>query len=320
MKRQRLRGTDLILSNICYGTGNFGEKLTKEDAFRNLDAFVDTGGNFIDTANVYCRWVPGMENCSEQYIGEWLKKRGTKEDVVIATKGGHYDLNRPEVSRVTPEEIRKDLEESLLTLGMDQIDVYWLHRDNPDMPVVEIIGMMEELVKEGKIRYYGASNFEQGRINSAVRYSEKNGIAGFSAVSNQWSMARVNPGCNLNGDKTLVMMDPAFYQWHQASGMPIIPYSSSAHGYFQKLYQAQPLSKAMGKAYYNQKNTDIFERLCRLRAVTGASVQALTLAWLINQPFQVFPVAAVTKPEQMTQLAEASELSVDADFIESFRP
>jgi len=320
MKKQRLRNTDLNLSNICYGTGNFGEKLSMEEAFRFLDAYVDAGGNFIDTANVYCRWIPGQTNCSEQYIGAWLKERGAYNDVVIATKGGHYDLERPEVFRATPAEIRKDLEESLRTLGVDQIDFYWLHRDNRDMPVTEIIGMMEELVKEGKIRYYGASNFTQGRINSAVRYTETNGITGFSAVSNQWSLASVNRGCNINSDKTLVMMDSLFYQWHKASGMPSVPFTSGAYGFFQKLYTGIKHGGDIQKAYANEKNIRIYEMLCYLHATTDASLQALSIAWLLNQPFQVFPVLSITKLEQLDHLVEASELEVTSDFTEKFIP
>lgn len=317
MKKLKLKNTDLELSNICYGTGNFGERLTKEEAFRNLDLFAAAGGNFIDTANVYCRWVPGMKNCSEQFIGEWLKSRSAYNKVVIATKGGHYDLKKPEVSRINPAEVRKDLLESLQTLGLSQIDFYWLHRDDPEMEIEAIVDMMEQFVREGLIRYYGASNYRQDRMEAAVQYAQDSGIQGFSAVSNQWSLASVNTGEDLKRDKTLVMMDGSYYQWHQKTGMPMVPYSSGAHGYFQKLYEGKELTEKLRRTYENDKNSRIFETLAALHQETGVSVHVLSLAWLLNQPFEVFPVVSATRPEQLNDFFAASELEVSRDFAAS---
>ena len=107
-----------------------------------------------------------------------------------------------------------------------------------DLPVSEIIGFMEELKKEGKIRFYGASNFPRKRMDEAVRYAGENGIQGFSAVSNQWSIASVNPGKNLNQDRTLVMTDAAYQRWHEKTGIPLIPFSSGAQGFFSRLERA----------------------------------------------------------------------------------
>ena len=106
MERVLLKGTDLELSNICLGTGSFGEKITKEQAYQILDAYVEAGGNFIDSANVYCKWVDGLGNSSEQYIGSWLRERHAYQKVVVATKGGHYDFRDPSRSRVSEEAIR----------------------------------------------------------------------------------------------------------------------------------------------------------------------------------------------------------------------
>ena len=153
MKKLILKETDLELSNVCLGTANFGEKLTKEQAYEVLDTYVAAGGNFIDSANVYCKWIEELGNCSEQYLGSWLRDRKAYNKIVIATKGGHYDFKAPEISRVREETIRADLEESLQTLGVDHIDFYWLHRDDESVDITEIVDIMETLVKEGKIRY-----------------------------------------------------------------------------------------------------------------------------------------------------------------------
>lgn len=320
MRRQLLSRTELNLSTICYGTGNFGTLLAESEAFQTLDAFTDGGGNFIDTANVYCKWVKGLGNSSEQYLGRWLKSRNAYNRVVIATKGGHYDFAEPDVSRVTRTGIGEDLEESLKSLGVSHIDFYWLHRDNLKLPIEEIIDIMEGFVRDGKIRYYGASNYSQQRMEQAWQYANRKKIQGFSAVSNQWSLATVNPGSNLNSDPSLVMMDPSYYKWHRQSNMPMIPYSSGAYGYFSKLHQGRTLSEAIEKAYSNEKNHKIYKDLCQYSAKHGISVHALSLAWLCNQPFQVFPVVSASAAEQMEDILTAGELELKMSFIETYIP
>lgn len=318
MKRSKLKGTDLKLSNICLGTANFGEKLSKEQAYQILDAYVDAGGNFIDSANVYCKWIDGLGNSSEQYLGSWLRDRNAYQKVVIATKGGHYDFQNPSVSRVREEEIRKDLEESLRTLGIECIDFYWLHRDDETIDITETVDIMEKLVKEGKIRYYGASNYKRHRMEQAAVYAKKKGLQGFTAVSNQWSMARVNPEGNMNPDPTLVMMDEAYYEWHKAGKMPMIPFSSGAHGFFDKLDRNIQISKQMHDAYMNEENQKRYRLLRQLREETGESIYALSIAWLLNQPFQVYPVTAVSRKEQIQDLIAASNIKMDEKMIEQY--
>ncbi|MCP1102999.1 aryl-alcohol dehydrogenase-like predicted oxidoreductase [Aequitasia blattaphilus] len=310
MKRVILQNTDLELSNVCYGTGNFGEKLSEEESFAVLDAFVLAGGNFIDTANVYCKWVPGLSNCSEQYIGKWLKERNAYHKVVIATKGGHYDFNAPGISRVNKKGILEDLEESLTSLGLDHIDFYWLHRDDENKPIGEIIDIMEDLKSKGKIRYYGASNYSLERMKEAKAYAKEKGIQGFSAVSNQWSMAKVNPGSNLNSDKSLVLMNEDYYQWHKESKMPIIPYSSSGNGYFQKRDKGIAMTEKLRDAYDNEINDENFKKLKELSKEKNESVFSLSIAWLLNQPFQVFPIVSVSKLEQLPDFIRASEIEM----------
>lgn len=311
MKKVRLKNTELVLSNICYGTGNFGERLEKAEAFRMLDCFADMGGNFIDTANVYCRWVPGLENSSEQYIGQWLKERNAYHRVVVATKGGHYDFSAPEISRVNKKEVQKDLEQSLRTLGKDGIDFYWLHRDDETKDIKAIVDMMEEFVSQGKIRYYGASNYRQDRIEAAKAYAEKNNLQGFSAVSNQWSIASANKDKDLKLDPTLVMMDKNYYEWHKKTQTPLVPFSVSSQGFFDKLYKNADISEKMKKIYQNEENGRRYEEMCQWKEKLGVSMQAVTLAWFLNQPFSVFPVTAVSRVEQMKDIETASELVLD---------
>ena len=334
MKKQTLAGTDLEVGRICLGTGGFGEKTDDKQARLLLDCFVDGGGCFIDTANVYCRWVPGRGNSSEQYIGRWLRDRKASGKVVVATKGGHYDLSRPQISRVTEADVRKDLEDSLRTLGLERIDLYWLHRDNPDLPVSEIIGFMEELKQEGKIRFYGASNFPRERMDEAVRYARENGIQGFSAVSNQWSIASVNPGKNLNQDRTLVMTDAAYQRWHEKTGIPLIPFSSGAQGFFSRLERAGVQAKggavvregelslipqSVRDAYLNRRNLAIDERFLEIKKETGISMHSLTLLSLLGRSFQVIPVAAASRPDQVEEILEAGETDIMQDLAKEIQ-
>jgi aryl-alcohol dehydrogenase-like predicted oxidoreductase len=329
-----LNGTDLKVSKVCLGGGNFGEKLDREAVFQVLDVYTDGGGNFIDTANVYCRWIPGLANSSEEIIGEWLESRSAKNKVIIATKGAHYDLQAPHVSRVTKADIRQDLTQSMNTLGLDRIDLYWLHRDDQKKPVEEIVDYMEELVKEGSIRYYGASNFSHKRLEEARIYAMKNHLQGFSAVSNMWSAASINPVFNTMRDATMELMEPALYEWHRKTRLPMIPYTSTANGFFEKLYRTGArieggrlltavadlgLSEHLSKIYLNERNLRLYELLLEIHKETGYSFIALSLAFLISQPFDVVPVGSVTKPEQLNGLLEAGEIKLDTKFKEKFQ-
>ena len=146
MKYMQLNNTDLNISPICLGTAGFGDKSDLEKSFEILNAFVRAGGNFIDTANVYCKWLKGYGNCSEQIIGKWLKESGMQGKVIVATKGAHYSFEDPGRSRVNKEDIRMDLDESCRTLGKDEMDFYWLHRDDPEKPAEEIVDILHFFV------------------------------------------------------------------------------------------------------------------------------------------------------------------------------
>ena len=214
MKYIQLNDTDLNVSRICLGTAGFGDKTDQEKSFEILDDFVRAGGNFIDTANVYCKWLEGHGNCSEQIIGRWLKARGARGKVIVATKGAHYSFENPGRSRVNREDIRADLDESLRTLGTEVIDFYWLHRDDPEKPVEEIVDILEEMQKEGRIRYFGFSNYRTDRLKALEQCLKERKKSGVTAVSNQWSLAGINPGGNTNPDPTLVEFSREDYRWH----------------------------------------------------------------------------------------------------------
>ncbi|MDR1117648.1 MAG: aldo/keto reductase [Oscillospiraceae bacterium] len=328
MKKVRLKDTALELSNICLGAAGFGPGMAKAQTFEILDAFMAAGGNFIDTANVYGKWMPDRKNHSEEVLGEWLKSGNARNKAIIATKGGHYDLSAPQISRVNREGVEKDLEESLRTLGLDHIDFYWLHRDDVNTPVEEIIDMMEGFVKEGKIRYYGASNYTLERMKAADTYAKANGFQGFSAVSNQWSLATLTQ--TGNSDPTLAGMTDEFYRWHKETKTPMIPYTSTARGFFDKMFKLQPKVKdgvllesggeeAKGiEAQLSERNIRIYEDLLELKEKYQVSLYTLSLAYFLNQPFEVIPVSSVRNVEQLKGLVSASDITLPGEFTEKY--
>lgn len=329
MLYRAMKDTDLQLSSICLGTAGFGEKLSRDKAFEILDAYVRQGGNFLDTANVYCKWIPGLENCSEQILGEWLRSRGAYKNVVVATKGGHYQFDIPgRIPRVNEADIRKDLEDSLNTLGLNTIDFYWLHRDDETKPMKEIIDILEKLKREGKIRYYGLSNYRTERGEQARSYLQTQGLPGPYAVSNQWSMASINPGKNTNPDPTLVEFTEEEYRWHCMTEIPSVPFSSTAMGFFEKMKQAyvkvkdgklvsegnlEAIDPGLRAAFLNEDNLRKYEGLLKLQRDTGYSLQALSIAYLLNQPFQVFPICGVKNTEQLKDVMEAGEICIEPE-------
>ena len=259
---------------------------------------------FIDTANVYGKWVAGAGNASEKFLGEWLKSR--KKNVVIATKGGHYDLTAPPVMRLKESDLRCDLEESLLALGLDCIDFYWLHRDDTSMHIGEILDTLERFKKEGKIRFYGASNFCGERLWQAKEYATEHNITGFSAVSNQHSAATVNKGANTNPDPTLVIHGEREEDFHIKTNTPLIPYQSTARGYFSKI-TGGAVSDFLLKAYDNEKTRATYKEILDLTKNESCSVQTASLLYLAKSPYPVLPITSVRKTEQLADVFDAME-------------
>ena len=171
MKKITIKNTDLELSPMGMGCVNAGIKWDGEDAFRIFDAFLDMGGTVYDTARVYADWIPSEIGRSERVLGQWLRESGKRHDIILVSKGGHPDMTPavPDMhaSRISAENMRHDLELSLRALGTDYIDVYFYHRDNEAIPASELIEVMEEFRKEGKIRYYACSNWSTARMREA---------------------------------------------------------------------------------------------------------------------------------------------------------
>lgn len=317
MKRVLLNNTELSVSPLCLGTVNYGTSIDSKAAKYQLSSFFELGGNFIDTAHVYGDWVPGIRGRSERIIGEWLKESGLRQDVIISTKGAHPDISDMSISRVNPEKIKKDINESLEYLNTGYIDLYFLHRDNPDMPVGEVLGVLEEARGQGKIRYYGCSNWALQRVIEAGIYARQNKFPGFVCNQLLWSLADINrSGVK---DKTLNFMDEETYDYHKKTGLNAMAYTAAAKGYFTKLFYRKSISDKISSRYDNQSNKLIFSELVKTAKKLNVSLIEIELAYLMHQDFVCVPIVSFSNEEQLKQGMKSFDVELDAETVNNLR-
>lgn len=295
MERLTLSGSDLTVSPLSMGTANFGEGISEAQAIAHLDRYAELGGNFLDTAHVYSDWVPGERSRSEKIIGRWMKNR-RPAGMVICTKGGHFDLHTPHISRVTPSELRRDLMQSLECLQTDCIDLYMLHRDHPQLPVDEIMDCLDEFVCSGRVRYLACSNWQPGRIAQANVYARANGKHAFLVDEVMWSMAAINRA-GIPGD--YVVMDGETLRLGQEEGMSFMCYTALAHGYFTRRYAGLPVSEGLRRTYENPQNEALLAELTALP--DRAAVTRESLRFFTRQPVAAIPVVSFSSLEQLEE-------------------
>lgn len=295
------------LSVIALGTATFGSAIPTETSEALLDAYIAGGGNVLDTAHCYAAWLPDGEGASERCIGDWLMAREIRDQVVISTKGGHPPMDALERPRLRPGQLTADLDDSLERLGVEHIDLYWLHRDDPAIPVGEILDTLEGHRKAGRIRAYGASNWSITRLDDAAVWAKKRGHAGFCADQPGWSLAEHRtdvpsiPGC-LNGDEVLRM-------WHHRMKFPTMAYTSQANGFFSKQPEQVP-------AFDTPTNRERAMRARDLAKELDTTANRIALAWLTSQ---TFPGIAIVGPKRVEQLADsllAGDLQLTAEQVE----
>lgn len=305
--RVALPGTALTVSPLCLGGNRFGGELDEAGSFALLDAFAERGGNFIDTAHVYADWIPGnAPSSSERMLGAWLRAR-RPADVVIATKGGHPRLDDPATPRLDAASLRQDVDEARGHLGLEMLDLFYLHRDDPARPAADILAGLEALREAGAIRHYGASNWSAARLREAEAAAEANGWQGFVANQCEWSLAVRNAG---SGPGDLHGMDRAMFDFHRRTRIAAVPYSAQAKGYFERDPGALP--EALAKLYGNERNRETGAKLRALAEHRGVSSTQAMLAALMRAPFVTVPVIGCRSPAQL----EASLAALDVALAE----
>jgi aryl-alcohol dehydrogenase-like predicted oxidoreductase len=306
MKYVHIPKTDLQLSALCYGLATFGSVVRGEKADRLYSLFREAGGNFFDTAHCYSFWLKNGLGASERALGECVRRHRDRRNIFIATKGGHPDggsaYPRPD-RYLAAEVLASDIEESLGRLRVDRIDLYYLHRDDPRVPVAEILGALNAEIGRGRIRYLGASNWSVRRMAEANAYAERHDLHGFVASQPQWSLAFPNEKPPRKDPATRFLRD-ADMRWQASQGLPVIPYSPTACGYFAT-------SGRSAKAAFD--NPTSRERLKRVRSLArklGCTPNQIALAYLLGQKFPVIPILGTTKVSHLKDALAAVDVEL----------
>ena len=304
MQPRKLGQSELSVTPLALGGNVFGWTADEPTSFAILDAFVAHGGNAIDTADGYSYWVPGHRGGeSETVIGRWLEQRGRRDDVVIGTKVGWWEKRKG----LERDNIIEGCEESLRRLGIDTIDLYWLHRDDEQTPPDEYLGALDTLVKAGKVRAVGASNFGVERFNAALQRSKRKRVVAFVAQQPEYSLL------NREIEKDLMPLCAR-------EGIGIMPYFPLASGFLTGKYRtATDKTKSVrgGGAvkHLEGKGKPVLAALDAVAARHGATCAQVALAWIMTKPAIAAPIASATSVQQITELMGALELALSADDV-----
>jgi aryl-alcohol dehydrogenase-like predicted oxidoreductase len=297
MELRTLGRSSLRVAPLCLGGNVFGWTATESASFAVLDALVSAGLNFIDTADVYSRWVPGHRGGeSESIIGNWLKRSGKRKNVVIATKVGM--------------EIARSAEDSLRRLQTDYIDLYFSHSDDASVPIEETLGAYQKLIAQGKVRAIGASNFTAARVTESLEASRKHGLPRYEALQPEYNLYQRSSYESA--------LEPLCLE-HQIG---VVNYYALASGFLSGKYRtpADAAKSARGKGvvdkYLNERGLRILAALDDVGRRNGASVASVALAWQMARPSITAPIASATTVDQLNELAAATQLKLDRAAIE----
>lgn len=308
MEKLELGNSGLEVSPLVFGCNVFGWTVDEATGFKLLDALVAAGLNFLDTADVYSRWKQGNSGGeSETVIGNWMKARSGRNKVIIATKAG-MDMGDGKKGLAKPYILRA-AEDSLRRLQTDYIDLYQSHQDDPQTPLEETLEAYAELIKQGKVRSIGASNYSATRLAEALRLSERDGLPRYESLQPNYNLydraeyeAELEPLC-------------------LKEGIGVISYFSLAKGFLTGKYRsADDLAKsARGsgvKRYLNERGFRVLAALDDVARHHNTSQASVALAWLMARPGITAPIASATSLEQLNDLVEATKLELDPASIE----
>jgi aryl-alcohol dehydrogenase-like predicted oxidoreductase len=303
MKKRKLGHTDIEVSPLAFGGNVFGWTADEEMSFKLLDAFVDAGFNLIDTADVYSQWAPGNKGGeSETIIGKWLQRGVRRDRVVIATKvGKEMGPDRKGLSR---SYILRAVEDSLQRLQTDFIDLYQSHADDPQTPLEETLAAYDQLIKEGKVRVIGASNYDAKRLDLALKVSEQQGYPRYQCLQPLYNLYD-----RADFEKELESLC-------RQQDLSVISYFSLASGFLTGKYRsAEDLTDRaradMVKKYLDERGLRILAALDEVARQHELTPVKVALAWLIAQPSITAPIASATSLEQLQMLIDATDVELD---------
>lgn len=304
MEKRRLGGSDLFVAPLCLGGNVFGWTADEATSFALLDAFLEAGFNFVDTADVYSRWAAGHHGGeSETIIGNWLRRRGKRDDLIIATKvGSEMGPGRKGLSKAY---IERAVEDSLRRLGTDYIDLYQSHRDDPETPVEETLAAYGALIKAGKVRAIGASNFTAQRLALALEASARHGLPRYETLQPEYNLMvrdferELAPLC-------------------AREGLGVIPYFGLASGFLTGKYRSKADLKQSPRgedveAYLNARGFKVLGALDEIAARHRATPAQVALAWLMTRV--AAPIASATNLRQLADLLASARLKLDSSDV-----
>jgi aryl-alcohol dehydrogenase-like predicted oxidoreductase len=296
----RLPNTDLDVFPLCLGGNVFGWTIDERASFEVLDAYRAAGGNFIDTADVYSQWSEQGSGISELIIGRWIAARGNRDELVIATKVG----KAAGFEGLSPETIRRGAEASLQRLGIERIDLYYAHSDDPETPLEDTLGAFGELIADGLIAYAAASNYSAVRLEEAIVLGRREGLAGYVALQPHYNLMERG---EYEGELAGVL---------ERHGLACIPYFALARGFLSGKYRRDGTEVASARAggirdeYMNERGFAALDALDEIAAAHDSTPATVSLAWLLAQPTVLAPIASATSPAQLAELAACAELEL----------
>lgn len=307
MQKRKIKNTELSVAPINFGGNVFGWTLDEKQSFDILDQFVGGGFNFIDTADTYSWWVNGKGGQSEEIIGKWLKQRGNRNDLVIATKvGSETKENGFDISK---KHILKSVDESLARLQTDHIDLYYTHFDDNKTPVEETLEAYDEVIKAGKVRYIAASNLSAERLKASFDAAEKNNLPKYVALQPHYNL--------LEREK----FETEYADLVKEYDLSVFTYWSLAAGFLTGKYRTEEdLAKsARGEGvrkYLDEKGLSVLKALDQISEKHETTQASVALAWLLANPLVTAPIVSATSESQLKTLFQAPELNLSADDLE----
>jgi aryl-alcohol dehydrogenase-like predicted oxidoreductase len=298
MQKRRIGNSKLQVAPLMFGGNVFGWTADEATSFAILDAFVDAGLDFIDTADVYSAWVPGNQGGeSETILGKWLRRSGKRDQIVLATKVAKH----PQRKGLSAGNIQAAVEDSLRRLQTDYIDVYFSHEDALDTPLAETLGAYQRLIEAGKVRVVGASNYSGARIREALAVSRQHGLPEYQIIQPEYNL--------YDREAYETDLEPVVLAEHLSS----VVYYSLASGFLSGKYRstADLAKSARGsrvEKYLNERGTRILTALDTVADQHGSTPAAVALAWLIARPSVTAPIASATSVQQLESLTAAVHL------------
>ena len=305
MQKRTIGRSELHIAPLMFGGNVFGWTADEATSFSILDAFVDAGLDFIDTADVYSAWVPGNHGGeSESIIGKWFRQTGKRDKIVLATKVSKH----PQRKGLSAANIQAAVEDSLRRLQTDYIDVYFSHDDDSQTPLAETLGAYQKLIEAGKVRVIGASNYSGARIEAALAVSRQRGLPEYQLLQPEYNLY---DRADYERDIEPVAL---------ANQLGVVVYYSLASGFLSGKYRSQAdlAGKARGSRvgkYLNERGLRILSALDRVAERHGSTPATIALAWLIARPSVTAPIASATSVEQLESLAAAVHLTLSCDDI-----